>query len=83
MKFDDQGHRLPRETQTTVNAPWLTLEEMGVHLRVTERSIRRWIAAGEPQLEVLRIGGIVRVRLRDVRTCPAASGDNAHANAAH
>ena len=54
---------------------WLTLQELADDLRVTERSIRRWIAAGEKQIDVLRIGGVTRVRL--VRDCLHTSIDSA------
>lgn len=56
---------------------WLSIKELGAHLSVTERTIRRWIASDVPAIEVLRIGGIVRARLRDVRECPYMSSSQA------
>jgi excisionase family DNA binding protein len=45
---------------------------MGVHLI----TVRRWIARGEPSIEVIRVGGIVRVRLRATTCYPMPSGSS-------
>lgn len=47
---------------------WLAIKELAALVGVSERSVRRWIADGEPGLEVLRIGGVIRVR-----PCPHTS----------
>jgi excisionase family DNA binding protein len=42
---------------------WRTLDELADELRVSRRTVERWIARGEPGLDVLRLGGTVRARL--------------------
>lgn len=46
------------------DARWLAPKEFAAHLGVHLITVRRWIARAEPSIEVLRVGGIVRVRLR-------------------
>jgi excisionase family DNA binding protein len=36
---------------------WRTLDELADELRVSRRTVERWIARGEPGLDVLRLGG--------------------------
>lgn len=43
---------------------WLSVKAFAAHIDVGERTIRRWIAEGAEGLEVLRIGGIIRVRAK-------------------
>lgn len=56
---------------------WLAPKELAAHIGVHVRTVRRWIAGREQAIEVMRVGGVVRVRLR-VRAChsvaPAIEG---------
>ena len=61
---------------------WLAPKELAVSVGVDVRTVRRWIAKAEPSLEVLRIAGTVRVRVR-VPACPSMSSANLSETHAH
>jgi hypothetical protein len=64
------------------NTSWLAPKELAAELNVHISTVRRWIWAAEPSIEVLRVGSIVRVR---VRACACASTPTAphEKNSAH
>jgi hypothetical protein len=64
------------------NTRWLAPKELAAELNVHISTVRRWILAAEPSIEVLRVGSIVRVR---VRACACASTPTAphEKNSAH
>ena len=43
---------------------WLTIQEAADILRVSTRTIRKWIKAGE--LQAKKIGGVWRIRRKEV-----------------
>ena len=55
--------------RTKVPKPYLTIEETAAMLRVSERTVRRWISRGA--LPARKIGGTVRL-LRDMVNSKAA-----------
>ena len=66
-EFDVDPHpRPPRRAEL------LTVREVAAMLRVSERSVRRWVARGD--LPVVRMFGVVRVPSWAVEAPPATGG---------
>jgi excisionase family DNA binding protein len=54
----------PATSTPTASTPLLTLKAVAAHLEVHQRTIRRWIEAGD--LAAVRIGSVVRIRPADL-----------------
>ncbi len=54
----------PSNSTPTASAPLLTPQAVAAHLDVHQRTIRRWIEAGD--LAAVRIGTVVRIRPADL-----------------
>lgn len=61
---------------------WLTAKEFAHHIGVHLVTVRRWISRAEPAIEVMRVGGIVRVRLR-ATSCHSVPSPHSEQTAAH
>ncbi len=49
-----------------VSEPLMTVKELAADMKVSEKTVRRRIAAGE--LPVIRDGGLIRIRPKDYRS---------------
>jgi excisionase family DNA binding protein len=65
--------QVPRRDHRDKQIRFFTIAEVADHLRVSARTIRRWIAAGE--LIVHRPGGIIRIAEADLRAFLAVHRD--------
>lgn len=61
---------------------WLTPKEFAAIVGVHVITVRRWIAAADPSIDVLRIGGVVRVRIH-ATSCTSMPSVNHRETHAH